>query len=287
MTDWPTATHVARPETGGDVGKLVVVGIGPGVPDHLTQAAREAIRDADAVYAARLYQRFLERDNLLSGSSEDENGPDVLDSSRRELTTQARESFERVRAGETVVHVSGGDPTVYGKSDLLVGLAETEAECRIPIEVLPGVTAALGGAATLGAPLSTDFCALSLSTQHRNQAEIDRKLDAAAAAGLVIALYNVRGSLSGALSVIRDHRPDSVPIAVLEDVSRGDSGRNPAGETVDISPLGAEAKELSPQTPGAVAIVGTEDSTVFRPAGGGRPFLVTPRGDEPLFHDHS
>ncbi len=289
MTEWPSAEHVSRPggaETGDDApGRLQIVGIGPGLPDHLTRAAREAILAADAVYVAPLYQEFLERDGLLSGERADADGPEVIDSSRNDFEAQAAATFDRVQAGETVVHVSGGDPTVYGKSDLLVDLAETEADGEIPFEVLPGVTAALGGAAALGAPLSNDFCTISLSTSRREQAEIDRKLEAAAEAGFVIALYNCWRSLDTALETIGVHRSGDVPVALLEDVAREERGRASSGETVAISTLADAASELSPQSPGTLAIVGTEDSRVLRPAGGERPFLVTPRGDETPLED--
>lgn len=272
MNEWSKATHVTRPKPGSD-GKLVIVGIGPGLPDQLTQEAREAIQDADTVYAASLYQEFLATEGLLSGGK-------VIESRKTAKETQARETFERVQSGETVVHVSGGDPTVYGKSDLLVGLAETQADGEIPIEVLPGVTAALGGSATLGAPLSNDFCTVSLSTKHRPRDEIDEKLSAAASAGFVIVLYNAWRSFPEALSIIGEHRSGSVPVAVLEDIGRDDRGRNPDGERVAISRLADAPAELEPKTPGTLVVIGTEDSRVLDPAGGGRPFLVTPRGDE-------
>ncbi|MBS3760061.1 precorrin-3B C(17)-methyltransferase [Halodesulfurarchaeum sp.] len=284
MTEWPTAEHLSRPAAGAesavDAGKLQIVGIGPGLPEHLTQAARRAIQTADAIYAAPLYQEFLAQESLLSSDDLAGDGPTVIESTRTDAKAQARATFDRVLAGERVVHVSGGDPTVYGKSDLLVALAETESQDEIPIEVIPGVTAALGGAATLGAPLSNDFCTVSLSTNRRDQDEIDRKLEAAAEAGFVIALYNCWRSLNGALETISKHRSDSVPVALLEDVARGEQGRSDAGETVAIAPLVEADSVLHPETPGSLAIVGTEDSRVLRPTTGGQPFLVTPRGDE-------
>ncbi|MFW6384394.1 MAG: SAM-dependent methyltransferase [Halodesulfurarchaeum sp.] len=275
MSEWPRARRIRRPAESSAAGRLAIVGIGPGLPEYLTPAAREAIQDADAVYAAPLYQEFLTEEGLLKD-------PAVIESTRREKLAQARETFDRVQAGETVVHVSGGDPTVYGKSDLLVGMAETEAEGEVPVDVVPGVTAALGGAALLGAPLSNDFAAISLSTERRDRIEIDEKLAAAAAAGFVIVLYNAWRSLPEALSVVAEHRDGSVPVALLADVGRGDRGHNPDGETVSIARLDGAANELDPRTPGTLVVIGTEDTRVLDPPGGGRPFLVTPRGDDTL-----
>lgn len=278
MSEWPAADHLARPEETDASGRLVVAGIGPGSPEHLTAAARSAIRTADAVYAAPTYQTFLARDGLVS-----DDGPELIDSSRSELSAQARETFERVRDGECVVHVSGGDPTVYGKSDLLVTLAETEADGAVPIEVLPGVTAALGGAAALGAPLSNDFCAISCSTARRDRDEIERKLAAGAEGGFVIALYNAWRSLPWALDAIAERRSGTVPVAALEGVARDPDGTT---ESVTVADLADAATEIDPETPGTVVLVGTEDTRVLDPAGGGRPFLVTPRGDETPLERH-
>lgn len=284
MTEWPTAEHLSRPGAAGDTtaerGKLQIVGIGPGHPEHLTQAARRAIQAADTIYAAPLYQEFLDEEGLCSGDPIADSRPEIVDSAREDSEAQARATFQRVQAGETVVHVSGGDPTVYGKSDLLVALAETEADGAIPIEVIPGVTAALGGAAVLGAPLSNDFCTVSLSSSRREQAEIDRKLEAAAEAGFVIALYNCWQTLETALETISAYRSGSVPVALLEDITRGELGRAPGGEAVSIASLAEAGTALNPETPGSLAIIGTDDSRVLRPADGDRPFLVTPRGDE-------
>lgn len=270
MSEWPAASALARPDgTAETTGRLQIVGIGPGLPEHLTAAGREAIRTADAVYAAPLYQEFLAQERLLEE-------PTVIDSRRADRRAQVAETLRRVAAGERVVHVSGGDPAVYGKSDLLVRLAERRGETSVPIEVIPGVTAALGAAATLGAPLSRDFATVSLSSK-RDWPAVEHALEQATKGEFVLALYNVRAALSDALAVIARHRETDVPVALLEDVGRGDRGRAPNGEGVIVRSLEAARETLTAETPGTIAIVGTEETAVLRPAGGGRPFLVTPR----------
>src|SRR5207344_134873 len=96
---------------------------------------------------------------------------------------------------------------------------------RPPIEVIPGVTAALAAGALLGAPLGDDFAALSLSDLHVAWEVVERRLTAVAAAGLALALYNPRsrtrtGQLDRVLELLREHRGEQTPVAVVTDAAR-------------------------------------------------------------------
>ncbi len=284
-----------------DIGTLYVVGIGPGLPHAMTQRARDVIATADCVIASNLYQEFLRRDGTIppesaaveaaadggatAAGSEDGTLLERPDGSRQELVRSsmgrqvelAIEAFERVRAGEDVAHVSGGDPNVYGKSDLLYLMAEEEGAYDVPIEIVPGVTAALGGAANVGAPLSNDFCTISLSDKWRGWEEIAEKLRAAAISGFVIVLYNCWRDYERAIEVIREQRADDVPVAIFNDAGRGDAGRNLEDETHTITTLGA-ATEHDEEVGGmgTSIIVGTAETRVWENDHG--EHLVTPRG---------
>ncbi len=269
---------VTRSDDGeGKGGTLFIVGIGPGLPDHLTRRARSTISRADTVYAAPLYQSFLRSRDVLP-EEESRNRPNVVASARGSQARLARESFERVRAGEAVVHVSGGDPNVYGKADVLFALAAEYGYTDIEIEVVPGVTAALGGAARLGAPLGNDFAAISLSTAWRNWDEVETKLRGATDAGFVLAVYNAWKAIDDAIEVVRDSRRDHVPAAIVTDIGRGALGRNPAGESVSITTLGSLRVDWPDEpTPGMLAIIGTTETRVFDTDH--EQYLVTPRGE--------
>ena len=89
--------------------------------------------------------------------------------------------------------VSSGDAGIYGMAGLAIELAHAE-KLRVPIEVVPGVTAASAAAAALGAPLMLDFAAISLSDLLVPWEVIRRRLEAVAAADLVAALYNPRSA---------------------------------------------------------------------------------------------
>ncbi len=281
-------------------GTLYVVGIGPGLPGGMTQRAKDVIQTADCVIASNLYQEFLRRDGTLPPESaaieaaadggvaaageegtllERPNGQRqaLIRSTMGRQVELAREAFERVRAGEDVAHVSGGDPNVYGKSDLMFVMAEGDEATDVPIEIVPGVTAALGGAANVGAPLSNDFCTVSLSDKWRGWEEIEEKLRAAAISGFVVFLYNCWRDYERAIEVLREERADDAPVAIINDAGRGDAGRNLDGETHTLTTLG-EATEHEEKVGGmgTSILVGNHETEVWE--NDYRDFLVTPRG---------
>jgi precorrin-3B C17-methyltransferase len=283
-----------------EMGTLYVVGIGPGLPHAMTQRAKDVVATADCVVASNLYQEFLRRDGTLppesaavdtaadGGQTAGSEPGTVLErpgGTRQTLVRStmgrqvelAREAFERVRAGEDVAHVSGGDPNVYGKSDLLFTMAEADGAYDVPIEVVPGVTAALGGAANLGAPLSNDFCTVSLSDKWRGWDEIEEKLRAAAISGFVIVLYNCWRDYERAIDVVREERADDVPVGIFNDAGRGDAGRNLEDETHTITTLG-EATDHDDEVGGmgTSILIGNHETAVWENDHGN--YLVTPRG---------
>ena len=304
-------------DASADLGTLYVVGIGPGLPHAMTQRAHDVIRHADCVIASNLYQEFLRRDGTIPPESRTESvdpetaadggagtapspeggdpdaAPDwtpgnvgthpdgdtveVVRSSMGRQIELAREAFARVRAGQDVAHVSGGDPNVYGKSDLVYLMADEDDADDVPIEIVPGVTAALGGAAMVGAPLSNDFCTISLSDKWRGWEEIAEKLRAAAVSGFTIVLYNCWRDYERAIEVLRKHRTDDASVAIVNDAGRGEAGRNLDDETYTLTTLG-EATNHDDEVGGmgTSLIVGTHETEVWE--NDYDQFLVTPRG---------
>jgi len=211
------------------------------------------------------------------GTHPDGETVEIVRSSMGQQIELAREAFARVRAGQDVAHVSGGDPNVYGKSDLVYLMADEDDADDVPIEIVPGVTAALGGAAMVGAPLSNDFCTISLSDKWRGWEEIAEKLRAAAVADFSIVLYNCWRDYERAIEVLREHRTDDAPVAIVNDAGRGEAGRNLDDETYTLTTLG-EATEHDDEVGGmgTSLIVGTHETEVWE--NDYDRFLVTPRG---------
>ncbi len=276
------ATAADRPD---DLGVLSVVGIGPGLPADMTKRAKAVIETADCVIASDLYQAFLREDGTLppaeqvddEGRVTRENGheQEIIRSTMGRQIELAKVAFERVRAGDDVAHVSGGDPSVYGKSDLIFKMAEEEAATDVPIEIVPGVTAALGGGAMVGAPLCNDFCTISLSDKWRGWEEIEEKLRAAAISDFVIVLYNCWRNYEKAVDIVREERTDDALVSIVNDAGRDDAGRN--GESHVITTLGeATAHDDKVSGMGTSLIIGNHETETW--SNDYRTFLVTPRG---------
>ena len=161
------------------MGKLYVVGIGSGKEEHLTAEARAALAAADLLcgytaYVALVAPLFPEKAVYTTGMT-------------REIE-RCRYALAEARAGRTVALVCGGDAGVYGMAAPVLELLPEYS--GVAVEVVAGVTAALAGAAKLGAPLGHDFCVISLSDLLTPWAVIERRLRCAAAGDFAIALYN-------------------------------------------------------------------------------------------------
>jgi len=163
-------------------GRLAVIGLGPGDARYLTAEAQAALADAQALYG---YGRYLDRVPPRAGQARHA-------SDNREEGARAAAGLALAAAGARVALVSGGDPGVFAMAAAVCeAIAQGPPQWRaLELAVVPGVTAMLAVAARVGAPLGHDFCALSLSDNLKPWELIERRLDAAAKAGFVIALYN-------------------------------------------------------------------------------------------------
>ena len=190
-------------------GRLFVVGIGPGGPLDRTRRAVEAIAASDCVVG---YTRYVELVSDLTA------GKELIATGMTREKERCRLALARAQAGKTVALISSGDPGVYGMAGLVLELAASEG-ITVPIEIVPGVTAASALAARLGAPLVCDFAVVSLSDLLVPWEQIRRRLEAVAAADLVVAIYNPRSQkrtrqLAEAAAIFRRHRPGTTPVGI-------------------------------------------------------------------------
>ena len=158
---------------------VYVVGLGPGDAQLLTAQARAALQSAEVlcgytVYVELVRPLFPEKEVYATGMT-------------REID-RCRWALETAQRGKTVALVCSGDAGVYGMASPLLELAAQYP--GVQVEIVPGLTAALSGAAVLGAPLVHDFCVISLSDRLTPWAVIEKRLACAAAGDFCVALYN-------------------------------------------------------------------------------------------------
>lgn len=159
--------------------KIYVIGIGPGAYDQMTGKAIRAMNESDAIIGYTVYVDLVK---------EYFPGKEFMTTPMKKEVDRCVLAFEEAKKGKTVSMICSGDAGVYGMAGLMyeVGVNYPETE----LEIIPGVTAATGGAAVLGAPLMHDFAVISLSDLLTPWEKIEKRIRGAAMADFVICLYN-------------------------------------------------------------------------------------------------
>ena len=236
--------------------KLFLVGLGPGDPQGMTEAARAALEQAEVlcgytVYLDLVKEQFPEKETYTTPMT-------------RELE-RCQWAVNRAAQGKIVAMLCYGDAGVYGMGGPVLELAEGK---NVEIEVVPGVTAAISGAAVLGAPLMHDFCVISLSDLLTPWETIARRLRCAAAGDFSIVLYNPRSKkrpehLRRACQILLEEKSPDTVCGWVRNIGR-------AGQTHGVVTLGELGRmELDMFT---TVFIGASSTKVID----GR--MVTPRG---------
>lgn len=161
------------------MGKVIVVGIGPGNYENMTIRADRALQSCDVIVGYHVYvdlvrERYSDKEFLTTPMTQE--------------TKRCQMAIDMANQGKNVAMVCSGDSGIYGMAALIY---ELRGECVSPeVEVISGLTAACSGAALLGAPLTHDFAVISLSDRLTGWDKIEKRLEAAAASDLSIVLYN-------------------------------------------------------------------------------------------------
>ena len=223
----------------------------------MTEKAREVFASCEVIAGYTVYVELLK---------EAYPGAEYITTPMRQEVERCRLAFESAAEGKTTAMVCSGDAGIYGMAGLMYEVGEEYPQ--VEIEVVPGVTAALGGAAVLGAPLGHDLCIISLSDLLTPWETIEKRLLSAAAADFVICLYNPasrkrKDYLKKACEILMNHKPADTVCGIVRNIAR-------EGESFQILTLGelkdAEADKFY------TVYIGNHETKVIR----GR--MVTPRG---------
>jgi precorrin-3B C17-methyltransferase len=248
-------------------GRLTVIGLGPGDARWLTPEADAALADAEALYG---YEPYLDRVPVRGGQTRHP-------SDNREESARAAAALAHAAEGARVAMVSGGDPGVFAMAAAVCAEIENgpPAWRALDFAVLPGITAMLAVAARVGAPLGHDFCAMSLSDNLKPWSTVERRLDAAAGAGFVIALYNPVSrarpwQLGAAFARLAQHLPPATPVVFGRAIGRTD-------ERVDIATLADAARVAADIADMATLVIVGSAETCVVAREGRAPLVYTPR----------
>lgn len=199
--------------------KLYVIGIGPGGADQMTPRARQAMENSDIIAG---YTTYIDLVRPLIGDKE------ILQTPMKKEIDRCNLARDAALSGKTVSMICSGDAGVYGMAGLMYQVCEQYPE--IDIEVIPGITAACGGAAVLGAPLIHDFAVISLSDLLTPWETIAKRLDLASQADFCICLYNPSSHkradyLQKACDIMLKSKSPETPCGTVRNIGRdGEQG---------------------------------------------------------------
>jgi len=258
---------IAADTVGRSRGSLAVVGIGPGAADWRTPEAEAAIARASDVVGYGLYL------DLLGGLAAAKPAHRFALGEERQ---RVRHALDLASEGRAVALVSSGDAGIYAMAALVFEELEGAGRAdwrRIEITVSPGISAMQAAAARVGAPLGHDFCAISLSDLLTPWPVIERRLEAAAEADFVIALYNPvsasrRRPLARAREILRAHRGAETPVVLAHRLGR-------AGELIRHVTLDALVPDMADML--TLVLIGAR-ATRRVGRGDGGAWVYTPRG---------
>ncbi len=254
--------------------KLYVVGTGPGSVAHMSNRAVQVIEQADCIAG---YTTYVE---LIKDLVEDKK---IISTGMMKEVERVERAIDQALTGTSCALVSGGDPGIYAMAGLVFEICEQKniklfrtlvdqdvsgTEKYLELEVVPGIPALAAGAALVGAPLTHDFAAISLSDLLTEWEKIEKRLTCAAMADFVIVLYNPKSKkrdwqLKRAQELILEHRDGSTPVGIVTGAMR-------ENQQVSFTRLDElDAAEVGMQT---VLFIGSSASLRYM------DFLFTPRG---------
>ncbi|MCT8976622.1 precorrin-3B C(17)-methyltransferase [Clostridium sp. CX1] len=235
------------------MGKLYVVGIGPGGLDHMTLKAVKAIEESEVIVG---YTKYIE---MIKPLVKDKN---VVSTGMRGEVERCKQALE-LSKDNIVSIVSTGDAGIYGMAGLILEMRTEE-----DVEVIPGVTASSAAASRIGAPLMHDNCNISLSDLMTPYDLIKKRVELAAEGDFIISLYNPKSNgrplyLRECIDIVKKHREGDTPVAVVKNALR-------EGEEVTLFTLDTFDDSIVDMF--SIVIIGNSNSFIK----GGQ--FITPRG---------
>lgn len=242
-----------------EMNKIYVAGIGPGSEEDITPAVKAAVSASDVIVGYKYYFEFIRP--LVK------EGAECVDTGMRKERDRAAMAFDYAEQGHTVCVISSGDAGIYGMAPLIWEM-KRERNSAVEIEVLPGISAFQKAASLLGAPIGHDFCVISLSDLLTPWEKIERRIEAAAVADFVTAVYNPKSEgrywqLYRLKEIFLGQRSATTPVGYVRQAGREE-------QVVTVTTLG----EFDPEQVDMFTVVLIGNSQSYHWQGK----MITPRG---------
>lgn len=200
------------------MGKITVIGIGPGSLEDMTPRARKAIESAEVVVGYKTYIKLVE--SIIGGK-------EIIDNGMMQEVERCQLAVKSAAEGKETVVISSGDSGIYGMAGLVLELVLQLPENERPEwgGVVAGISAVQASAAILGAPLMHDFAVISLSDLMTPWELIKKRAEAAASTDFVIALYNPKSHkrvnhIEEIREIAMKYRSPETPVGIVSSASR-------------------------------------------------------------------
>jgi precorrin-3B C17-methyltransferase len=197
--------------------RIYVVGIGPGSLEDMTYRAEKAIKNADVIIGYSTYIKLIKdyfphKEFIESGMTKEVE--------RCELV------LKKAQEGKIVALISSGDSGIYGMAGIMLEVINKYCS-SIPVEIIPGITAASSAASILGAPMMHDFAVISLSDLMTPLELIYKRVECAAIGDFVVCLYNPKSKtrsdyINNARDILLKYRKETTPVGIVRNAGRED-----------------------------------------------------------------
>ena len=242
------------------MGKISIIGIGPGNISEITPKARAAIESAEIIAGYNTYIKLIPQ--LVEGKK-------IIGTAMMQEIERCQMAIDEALKGKNVAVISSGDAGIYGMAGLVIDMIlKLPKDIQPQFEVVAGVSAVNAAAAILGAPLMHDFAVISLSDLMTPLELIKKRVECAAAGDFVIALYNPKSkkrvtNILDVQKILLRYRNKNTPVGIVTNAGRID-------ERKIISTLeNFTAEEIN-----MFSLVLVGNSQTYVKAG----FMITPRG---------
>ncbi|MGC8609346.1 MAG: precorrin-3B C(17)-methyltransferase [Thermoplasmata archaeon] len=231
-------------------GKIYIIGIGPGSPDHMTPAARKAISRCDVIIGFSLYVDLVKEE--FPGKCYETSGM------QNELA-RARRAIDLAEQGMTAGLISSGDAGIYGIAGPALEMMQ-KIGSNADVEIVPGISALSSVASLLGSPLTNDFAVISMSDLLTPIDIILKRIEIFAMSDIVTVIYNPRGSrfpdnIKRAIEIFMKHRDPDTATGIVKNAYR-------EGQTVKISRLSQISFEDIDML--TTIVIGNSETFVYR-----------------------